>query len=46
MAVFTQEILLAGNWPVLQVLTEEGPCDTLYKIVTHINIIIGNELTV
>ena len=46
MAVFTQEILLVGNWPVLQVLTEEGPCDALNKIVTHINIIIRKELTV
>ena len=46
MAVFTQEILLVSNWPVLQVLTEEGPCDTLNKIVTHDNIIIRKELTV
>ena len=38
MAVFTQEVLLAGNWPVLQVLTEEGPCDCLNKIVIHDNI--------
>ena len=46
MAVFTQEILLVGNWPVLQVLTEEGPCDSLNNIITHGSIIIRNELTV
>ena len=46
MAVFTQEEFLVGNWPVLQVLTEEGPCDSLNNTITHGSLIVGNELTV